>query len=77
MSPADYREAWAWVHLMLREKPEGKAVLTAYLQQLRTNPNPGPLVGRLKEVFPKMSSSLEQHLIKIESIQLPTQNAKN
>ena len=44
MTPAEYREAWAWVHLLLRDKPEAKAVLTQYLQQLRVNPNPGSLV---------------------------------
>jgi hypothetical protein len=51
MAPAEYREAWAWVHLMLRDKPEAKAVLTAYLQQLRTNPNPGPLRPRWQSSF--------------------------
>src|SRR5262249_1228482 len=27
MGPAEYHEAWAWVHLMLRGKPEAKSVL--------------------------------------------------
>jgi hypothetical protein len=76
MSPADYREAWAWVHLMLRENPEGKAVLVAYLQQLRTNPNPGPLQRRLTAVFPDLNDSLSRHLNKLDSAHLPVQNAK-
>ena len=25
MNPAEYREAWAWVHLMLRSEPENVA----------------------------------------------------
>jgi hypothetical protein len=77
MSPADYREAWAWVHLMLRETPDGKAVLMNYLQQLRTSPNPGPLGPRLDPVFKDRNAALDQHLIKLESIHLPAQSVKN
>lgn len=67
MSPAEYREAWAWVHLMLHDKPEAKAVLVQYLQQLRTNPNPGPLQPRLAEVFPALNAALERHLALLDA----------
>jgi hypothetical protein len=66
MTPAEYREAWAWVHLMLRGKTETKAVLTAYLQQLRTNPNPGLLRPRLVSVLPELNDALYQHLADLE-----------
>ena len=52
MSPAEYREAWAWVHLMLRGSPPARQVLLAYLQQLRTTANPGPLAVRLRQPCP-------------------------
>lgn len=68
MSPAEYREAWAWVHLMLRDRAEGKTVLVKYLQQLRSNPNPGPLQPRLAEVFTNPAATLENHLAHIESM---------
>jgi hypothetical protein len=51
---------------MLRGQPEAKAVLTAYLQQLRTNPNPGPLRPRLAVVFPELNDALYQHLTSLE-----------
>src|SRR5262249_43357708 len=66
MTPTEYREAWAWVHLMLRSKPEATVVLTAYLQQLRTNPNPGSLEPLLAKVFPDLSDALHKHLAKLE-----------
>lgn len=66
MTPAEYREAWAWVHLMLRDKPEAKAVLTNYLQQLRTNPNPGTLGPRLAAVYPDLNAALSRHLARVE-----------
>lgn len=66
MSPAEYREAWAWVHLMLRDRSDAKAVLVKYLQQLRTNPNPGPLQPRLAEVFSDPVAALEKHLEHVE-----------
>jgi hypothetical protein len=67
MTPAEYREAWAWVHLLLRDKPEAKDVLIAYLQQLRTSPNVGPLQPRLAKVFPDLNSALNKHLTKWEA----------
>jgi hypothetical protein len=66
MTPAEYREAWAWVHLLLRGRPEGKAELVAYLQQLRTNPNPGPLVSRLTKVYPSLDEAFAQHVSQLD-----------
>jgi Protein of unknown function (DUF1570) len=70
MTPAEYREAWAWVHFMLRARPEAKAVLIQYLQQLRTNSNPGPLQPRLANIFPDLDETLCQHFGKLDSNRL-------
>ncbi len=66
MTPVEYREAWAWVHLMLRDRPQAKAVLTSYLQQLRLNPTPGLLQPRLAAVYPDLADSLSKHLTQLE-----------
>jgi hypothetical protein len=66
MTPAEYRESWAWVHMMLRDRPEAKTVLTNYLQQLRTNPNPGSIEPRLGAVFPDLDQALARHLAQLE-----------
>jgi hypothetical protein len=66
MNRPEYREAWAWVHLMLRSKPEAKAVLISYLQQLRPGREAGPLLPKLAEVFPAPEEALEKHLAKVE-----------
>ncbi len=68
MSPADYREAWAWVHLMLRTTPQAKSVLTSYLQQLQTAKDPGPLHSRLAGVFPSPEATLREHLARLEAL---------
>jgi hypothetical protein len=65
MNPVEYREAWAWVHLMMRDRPEGKKVLLDYLKQLRTTANPGPLLPLLKACYPDPSAALAKHLSKI------------
>jgi hypothetical protein len=62
MTPADYREAWGWVHLMLRSTPKARDVLVAYLQELRSNPTPGPLRPRLATAFLSLDDALERHL---------------
>jgi hypothetical protein len=63
MHPEEYREAWAWVHLMLCGKPEGRAVLIRYLQDLRAaNAKAGLLQPLLAEVYPDLEEALTQHL---------------
>jgi hypothetical protein len=71
MTPVEYREAWAWVHLMLRDRPEAKALLIQYLQQLRVNANPGPLQPRMASLFPNLQETFGQHLAKLDSSRIP------
>ena len=67
MSPEEYREAWAWVHLMLRTRPEARTALLTYLQQLRAARNPGALRPQLAKVFPSPEEALRQHVQKLEA----------
>jgi hypothetical protein len=68
MSPADYREAWAWVHFMLRGSPQAKTVLLEYLQQLRTTNQPLPLEPLLAGTFPSPEGTLQVHVQRLETI---------
>ncbi len=68
MKPAEYREAWAWVHLMLRGRPEAKRVLLTYLRELRTNPQPGPLRTRLVALWPRPEEALAEHLTRLDPV---------
>jgi hypothetical protein len=70
MNPAEYREAWAWVHLMLRGRPEARNVLLQYVRELRTNPQPGPLRSRLVAVWPRPEEALAEHLARLEQAHL-------
>ena len=70
MNPAEYREAWAWVHLMLRGRPEARNVLLQYVRELRTNPQPGPLRSRLVAVWPRPEEALAGHLAGLEQAHL-------
>jgi hypothetical protein len=71
MTPAEYRESWAWAHLMLRDQPEAKTVLLAYLAQLRTNTAPGPLQPRLAQAMPDPEGALQKHLARLDPV-VPT-----
>lgn len=62
----EYREAWAWTHFMLRGRPESKAVLLAYLQQLRGPNAPPPLLPKLKDAHNSLNDSLAEHLSRID-----------
>jgi hypothetical protein len=62
MSPAEYREAWAWTHLMLRSTPEAKKVLLDYLQELRAGNRPGPMKPRLERAVPALDDAVRRHI---------------
>jgi hypothetical protein len=66
MAPAEYREAWAWVHMLLHDQPQTKAVLVGYLQQLRTTANPGPLRPRLIALLTDPERTFTNHLAALE-----------
>jgi hypothetical protein len=68
MQRPEYREAWAWSHFMLRGRSEAKTVLLAYLQQLRMNDKPGPLLPKLKDAYPKLDEALVSH---VERLNMP------
>jgi hypothetical protein len=66
MTPAEYREAWAWVHLMLQSTPQAKQALLGYLQDLRGNPRPGPLRPRLAPAFVSLDAAVQSHLAELD-----------
>jgi hypothetical protein len=67
MQKPEYREAWVWVHLMLRGHPAAKQVLQEYLQSMRTTSKPGPLQPRLKELFAEPNEALYTHLTQMQA----------
>ena len=73
MQKPEYREAWAWVHMMLRESPATRQVLRDYMQVLRTTAKPGPLLPKLREATVEPDNVLYDHL---SHIPLPRQRAQ-
>jgi hypothetical protein len=76
MTPAEYREAWAWVHFLLRSQPEVRTVLLQYVAQLRTTANPGPLGPRLAAVLTSPRDALERHLAGLDNPRQPGDTAR-
>jgi hypothetical protein len=70
MTPAEYRESWAWVHLMLHTSEDSRKVLTGYLRDLRSSKAPGALRTRLANTFPAPEMALERHLMMLEANRL-------
>lgn len=69
MTPAEYRESWAWTHLMLRSTPQARQVLVSYLHDLRTSTRPGPLRPRLEKAFLSLDTAMERHLDELRATQ--------
>lgn len=55
MQRSDYQEAWAWVHFMMHDGDDSRAVLLGYLKTLQTQKNAGSLVARLQEDIPSFN----------------------
>ncbi len=66
MNPPEYREAWAWIHLLLRGKPAARRVLLDYLHQLQDASKPPALWERLTTVFKNPEEALAEHLISLD-----------
>lgn len=62
MNQAEYREAWAWVHLLMHSTPAAKQALVGYLKQLRFNATPGSLHARLESSIDNLDRALLDHL---------------
>jgi hypothetical protein len=67
MQRADYQEAWAWVHLMLHDVPQGRELLLSYLAELRTSAHPAPFTDRLDAKFPGATTRLLDHIASLQS----------
>ena len=67
MEKPEYQEAWAWVHFLLHSTPANGKVIRDYIQSLRTNPNPGPLLPKLEAVVQDPNKVLTEHLAKLEA----------
>jgi hypothetical protein len=67
MEKPEYREAWAWTHLMLRGQPEARRVLLDYVRQMRATSTPGPLLPKLKDALSDPNLALADHLARVEA----------
>jgi hypothetical protein len=76
MTPAEYREAWAWTHLMLRDTAEARGVLVGYLRELRTNSKPSLIRPRLQRLYPDLNTALARHLGRLDTAKLQPNTAQ-
>jgi len=51
MGEQEYREAWAWVYLLLHRLPGGRQLLADYLHQIASGQDPGPFSRWLAERY--------------------------
>ena len=66
MTPRDYRESWAWVHLLLADSEGGKPLLIDYLTQGRTGARAQPL-SQLLSARGTTSKTLLAHIEAVQS----------
>lgn len=65
MSREDYQEAWAWVHYLMHEAPQGRELLSQHLNAIRHGQTPVALSERLQQTIPDSEIQLARHLERI------------
>ncbi len=66
MGRAEYQEAWAWVHYMLRGEAAARKVFLEHLKSLRSNPNAGTLSTKLEPEVGDPNTAMMRHLYRLE-----------
>ncbi len=61
MGPAQYRDAWAWVHFLLHESEQSRGVLIRFLRELQAHSPPGSLARRLAAEMPDYRQRFARH----------------
>lgn len=61
MGPAEYRDAWAWVHFLLHGPPEARTALQTFLDELRNHEPPRPVSERLGAAFSRPDREFARH----------------
>jgi hypothetical protein len=62
MSQDDYAESWAWVHFLLRSRPENLRLLQQYLARLRRDAAADPIGMQLQAALGRPDLALVDHL---------------
>lgn len=62
MQRADYQEAWAWIHYLMHDAPDGRALLIEYCKTLQRSDKPPRFASLLKDYFPDADVRLTSYL---------------
>jgi hypothetical protein len=66
MTPAEYREAWAWVYFMLHSEAKTRTVLLDYLHSMCAPEPVGPLYPKLSAIYSSPEEALEKCLQRLD-----------
>ncbi len=67
MQRSDYQESWAWIHFLLHSSFETRGVLLEYLDELRTNPNPGHLSDDVFREQPHVDARFLNYVVSLQT----------
>ncbi|MEZ6064913.1 MAG: DUF1570 domain-containing protein [Planctomycetaceae bacterium] len=67
MTREDYREAWAWVHFLMHEAPQGHQIIDDYLNGIRRGENPPLISERLGSQLPAAEASLSRYVYELSN----------
>jgi hypothetical protein len=65
MQPAQYRDAWSWVHYLLHGPPAAQQEFHQYLSDLHQHTPPGQLGRRLQRHISDLSRSYADHFARV------------
>lgn len=62
MQRSDYQEAWAWVHYLIHDCPDGRELLSEYCQSLAVSDRPPLFRDQIEQHVPGAEIRLTSHL---------------
>lgn len=76
MQRIDYQESWAWVHYLLHSTTDNRLLLLTYLDDLKTNPDPGSLNQRLVEAQPNLDARFLSYVASLNTPGISSQHTE-
>ncbi|MEZ6056555.1 MAG: DUF1570 domain-containing protein [Planctomycetaceae bacterium] len=67
MQRADYQEAWLWIHFLMHEAPQGRRLLSEYLNDLRLHRPAATLAERIQKEHPDAETGLVDYLLRLSA----------
>ena len=74
MQKIDYQESWVWVHYLLHDSQDSRAVLVDYMAAIKDTREPPSLASRIRDLSPSIEQRFIAYLANLQTAQVLAQS---